>query len=68
MVIILSVFVGIAGTAWNIYSSYDALPSAETHGIGAIGDSIRNALFFSAGGLVAVFIGVILLVLGQAKK
>lgn len=63
----LSPVVGLAGTAWSIYSAFGALEVAENTGIGAVGDQIGNALLFTVGGLVGSFIGLLLIILGRSK-
>jgi hypothetical protein len=66
-IVVLSLAVGIIGMAWGIYSSFEALNTAESRGIGPVGDGIRNSLFFSAGGLTALLAGVILLIFGKSR-
>ena len=68
IIIVASLVVGLVGTVWNIYGSFDALATAENAGIGAVGDSIRNALFFTAGGLVGMIVGGFLLIFGRSKS
>ncbi len=65
--IVLSPLVGLVGTAWSIYLSFTALETAETAGIGPVGDQIRNALMFSAGGIMGSALGLALFVLGRSK-
>ena len=67
ILIVASIFVGITGTVWNIYGSFDALAAAENAGIGAVGTSIRNALIFSVGGMVGLIVGAFLLIFGRVK-
>jgi biopolymer transport protein ExbB/TolQ len=66
-VLVLSPVVGLAGTAWSIYSSFGALEAAENAGIGAVGDQIGNAVLFTVGGLVGTAIGLLLIILGRSK-
>jgi biopolymer transport protein ExbB/TolQ len=66
-VLVLSPVVGLAGTAWSIYSSFAALESAENAGIGSVGDEIGKAVVFTVGGLVGSAIGLMLIILGRSK-
>lgn len=66
-VLVLSPIVGLAGTAWSIYSSFGALEAAENSGIGPVGDQIGNAMLFTVGGLVGSAIGLLLIILGRTK-
>ena len=52
VMLVVSLFVGIFGTAGSIRLSFSELESAENAGIGAVGDQIVNAILFSAGGLI----------------
>ena len=67
IVILASLVIGILGTVWNIYGSFEALQTAENTGIGAVGDSIRNALLFSAAGLVGAIVGAFLMTFGRSR-
>ncbi len=66
-ILVLSPVVGLAGTAWSIYSSFSALESAENAGIGAVGDEIGKAILFTVGGLVGSVIGLLLIIRGRSK-
>ena len=68
LVIVLSLVIGVLGTIWNIYVSFERLENAEGSGIGPVGDAIRNSLFFSAGVLVMILIGAVLVILGRPRK
>ncbi len=65
--IALSPLVGLVGTAVYIYLSFAAMETAENAGIGAVGEHIRNALLFSAGGIIGSTIGLVLFILGRSK-
>lgn len=67
-IIVLSLFLGIGGMIWSIYAAFSELATAENAGIGAIGDSIRNALIFTVGGLVGVLTGALMLIFGRSKN
>jgi len=66
-VLTLSFVVGLAGTAWSIYSSFRALGMAENAGIGAVGNEIGRALLFSVGGLIGSVIGLLVIIFGRSK-
>jgi len=68
ILIVASIVIGGVGTVWNVYGSFDALATAENAGIGAVGDSIRNALIFTVGGLVGAIGGALLLIFGRSKS
>jgi hypothetical protein len=68
IVVLSSLTIGIVGTGWSVYESFAALELAESAGIGAIGDSLRKALFFSAGGVVGSIVGALMLILGRSKN
>lgn len=67
-VLLLSPVVGLAGTAWSIYSSFSALESAENAGIGRVGDEIRNALLYTLGGLIGSVVGMLMVWFGRSKS
>ncbi len=62
-----SLLVGILGTIWGVYSSFDALETAESAGIGLVGAGIQNALIFTIVGLVGSAFGIVLIVIGGVK-
>lgn len=68
VVIVLSLVLGMGGTVWSIFAAFDGLATAENAGIGSVGDSIRNALVFTVGGLVGTIIGALMLIFGRAKS
>lgn len=60
-----SLLIGFGRTVRSIYGSFAALETAENAGIGPVGDSIQNALVFTAIGLVGVITGVLMLIFGR---
>jgi hypothetical protein len=66
-IFLLSLVVGFAGTAWSIYSSYEALEQAENAGIGAVGVSIESALAFSILSVAGSVVGIGLMIYGAIK-
>jgi biopolymer transport protein ExbB/TolQ len=64
-ILVLSIVVGLIGTIWSIYLSFAAVETAESMGIGAVGDWVRYAVFFTAGGLIGAGIGLALFILGR---
>ena len=67
VVLVVSIAGGLIGTILSIYLSFTALETAENAGIGAVGDKITNALFFSFGGIVGSGIGLLMFILGRSK-
>lgn len=65
LVLLMGPLVGLSGTIWHIYGSFDALGRAESAGIGAAGDSIQTALIFTALGLLGAILGISLFVFGK---
>ncbi len=63
-----SIAIGMLGTIGSIFGSFEALETAENAGIGGVGDSIRNALLFSAGGIVGAVVGTSMLIFGRTKR
>ena len=64
VLVILSPLVGIAGTIWSIYGSFEALERNESAGIGAVGAEIQGALIFTICGILGTIVGVLLIVFG----
>lgn len=63
-----SLLVGMAGTVLSIYQSFGAFELAENAGMGPIGDSLRNALIFTAVGLAGPIVGGLMLIFGRSKS
>jgi len=68
VVLLLSFLIGMIGTVLSIYSSFSALDAAELRGIGPVGDQIKNALWFSLGGVVGCIVGALMIVFGRSKS
>jgi hypothetical protein len=68
VVVVVSLLVGGVGTIACIYKGFVALHSAQNAGIGSVGDLLRNALFFTVGGIVGCVAGIVLLTVGRAKN
>ena len=68
VIVVFSFLIGAIMTIWSVYSSFTALDTAEVDGIGRVGDRIRNALWFSAGGLIGCVAGVLLVIFGKARR
>jgi len=68
VIIVVSLFGGLVATGISIYLSFGALEVAETAGICAVGDHMRNALLFSAAGIVGTAIGSAVLIFGGSKN
>jgi hypothetical protein len=66
-VLLISIVVGLAGTAWNIYGSFDALDTAESVGIGPVGAAIERALAFSVLSVIGSIIGIGLMIFAAIK-
>lgn len=66
-VFIVTTLIGILGTFWGVYSSFDALERAENSGIGPVSAGIQNALIFTIVGLLGSTIGIALIVVGGIK-
>lgn len=58
---------GILGTLWGVFSSFDALKTNESAGIGAVGGGIEKALFFTVFFLITGFVGFVILIIGILK-
>ncbi len=65
LVLLIGPLVGISGTIWHIYGSFDAMGRAESAGIWAVGDSIQTALIFTILGLLGAILGISLFVFGK---
>lgn len=68
IIFVISILVGILGTIWGIYSSFDALKTSEgAKGIDDVGTGIENAVFAGAFSLIGGLIGLILITIGGVK-
>ncbi len=67
VLLIVSILIGLSGTIWGIFSSFDALRFNENAGIGAVGDGIRNALVSTIVSIIGSAIGVIIIIVGAIK-
>lgn len=67
VLVIISPLLGIAGTIWGIYGSFEALETNESAGIGAVGAEIQKALVFTICGILGTVVGVLLIVFGIRK-
>ena len=68
MLVIFGPLIGLAGTIWSIRGSFSALETNESAGIGPVGMQLEYAIAFTVGGLVAVVLGVILIVIGIRRS
>ena len=66
-VFLVSVLVGVAGSAGSIYGSFDAMEMNESAGIGAVGAGIYRALVFSALGLIGTLVGAGMIIFSAVK-
>ena len=64
---IVSILGAIIGVGWGISSSFNALKTNESAGIGAVGDGIYTALIFNILFIITGLIGIIVLVIGCIK-
>jgi len=64
VIFVLSVIVGIVGTAFGILNSFTALNGAESAGIERVGDSVESAMIFSAVSVTGSTIGLVLMAAG----
>jgi biopolymer transport protein ExbB/TolQ len=63
-----SFLVGILGTVWGIYGSFDALKTSEgAGGIDMVGVGIENALLWTIFGIIGAIIGLVLVTIGGVK-
>jgi len=68
IVFIVSTLVGILGTLWGIYNSFDALKTNDgASGLGNVQAGLNNAFIASAFWLIGSLIGLILIVIGGVK-
>lgn len=67
VLVILSPLVGIIGTVWSIYGSFQALERNESAGIGAVGGMIFFALIFTICGILGVLIGAVMIIIGTRR-
>jgi hypothetical protein len=66
-VLVLSIVGGAVGTILSVYLSFSALETAETSGIGAVGDQLSYAILFIAGGIIGCFVGLVLFIVGRSR-
>jgi len=66
-IFVLSNVAGLVGLASGIFSSFDAMRGNEAAGIGAVGDGISSALFFSFFFLITSFVGFSMFLVGILK-
>ena len=64
VIFIVSVIVGILGTAFGVLSSFTALNSAESAGIERVGNGIESSMLFTASSLIGSTVGLVLLAAG----
>lgn len=62
-----SLLVGILGTIYGVYDSFDALKRSGDEGIGVVGADIQNALIFTTAGIVGSVLGTALISVGGVK-
>ncbi|MEQ1646814.1 MAG: MotA/TolQ/ExbB proton channel family protein [Pyrinomonadaceae bacterium] len=66
--LIVSVAVGLLGTAWGVSRSFGSMVTNESAGIGAVGGGIFEALIFSIVGIIGFLAGVALLIVGLVRS
>ncbi len=66
-IIAVSMLGVIIGIGWGISSSFDALKTNESAGIGAVGGGLYAALIFNILFMITGLVGVMLLVIGCIK-
>ena len=68
--VIICPLVGLGGTVWNIYGSFDLIKTNESAGIGAVGGAIFEALLFCLLGIFGSLVGLIMIIVGirEAKR
>ena len=66
-IVIGSIVAGVLGTFLGILSSFSGFESNESAGIGAIGDGIYAALFFTVFFLITGFGGFVVMLTGFIK-
>jgi hypothetical protein len=64
VIFVLSVIVGIVGTAFGILNSFTALNGAESAGIERVGNGVESAMIFSAVSVTGSTIGLVLMAAG----
>ena len=64
---IVSPLVGIVGTVWSIYGSFDTLARSEAAGLDPVGAGLRYAMIFTVFGLLGTVLGTLMIVLGIRK-
>jgi len=64
IIFILSVIVGLLGTALSIASSFTALNGPESAGIERVGNGIASAMLFTTASLIGSTVGLVLLAAG----
>ena len=67
VILIGSISAGIIGAIWGISSSFDALKTNESAGIGAVGGGIEKAFFFTVFFLITGLAGFVILIIGILK-
>ena len=64
LLVILSPIIGLVGTVWSIFGSFDALVQNESAGIGAVGGQLQKALIFTVCGIIGMTIGILMVIVG----
>ena len=67
VILVISFIGGLVGVIWGISSSFSALKTNESAGIGAVGDGIYMALIFNIIFVLTGLVGMIFLVIGGIK-
>jgi biopolymer transport protein ExbB/TolQ len=66
-IIIASIALGLIITLLGISGSFDAMKTAETDGIANVSRGVQTALVANGAGLLGVFVGSVLMVVGFSK-
>ena len=66
-IFVVSLLAGIAGMAWSIYGSFDAMKMNESAGIGAVGASLYRALVFLVLGLAGSLVSTGIIIFSAVK-
>ena len=66
-ILVASIVLGTLGIIWFIYSSFKFLSTSENAGIGAVGVSIKYAIFFSIFEIIGILTGLILIIIGAVN-
>ncbi len=66
-VFLVSTMVGIVGTVWSIYGSFDAMKANESAGIGAVGGGIERALIVTLVTLAGCVVGIGMMIYAGVK-